>query len=769
MSGRAPIVDDSLPRRNAGRTVIVHVSDLHFTAATVPTEGIWSFLSLDLARHHADLVVVTGDLADNPATESLDRTNAERAMAAVDAYVRLDLCKAAGVNPERALLVVPGNHDYRTQGLVWLWRRETGALFAKFFERYTVNRLYPQLQLACFLFDSNAGSHQVNLASGRIGDDCFKRMKADLATFEASHRDLLKTCKRLAVVHHHPLPIGQTENAIDAWEQEQFVVLNNAGAFLTEIVRARVDLVLHGHKHHASYARAIVPAGDGEPAGVDVIAGGSVGKEHPFGLSYNVITLYDDGRVTLGRRAPKPRTYDDHGPTVSIVGYEDARRCRFESLAKARSVTLRLTHHVRRYEIVDRSGDAHQYEQFTGVRPFGATEVDSLPHTVESDTGIFGERTYFPEGAQQIAWNWDDAQSGGVRQARTTFTPPLRRDRPIAFARESRSFNAFHFNKRDRRDAQRDAPRADAGGEVDLTESVEFNAREAFEHAVIQITFPAGRWPERFALDAFGEAGAREPEETRFVERALTTCHQQRAVHLALDHPLPGYCYKISWELPDVEADELGLSPRNAGVAQEMVERLLSCRLHEYVRRRTEVERVLAAIRRLPARMVGAHRGHAGAPGKGPEVALFCYNETLGGLECVASAGFDGIPPPSQVFRPGQGVIGQAWRRRDSVLCYPRLGGADHTEAVYYLPSPGATGLHTALLAVPVVFPRHGGRHVAVISLASRDNVNPLMELQSIGRATAAGADVRDDAARRALEVEIKKYFHDLVAPVLEL
>jgi predicted MPP superfamily phosphohydrolase len=64
-------------RKRAGRTAIVHISDLHFDPDTDhASDPRWTSLVQDASDEEVDLLVVTGDLIDNaPALASERRTH----------------------------------------------------------------------------------------------------------------------------------------------------------------------------------------------------------------------------------------------------------------------------------------------------------------------------------------------------------------------------------------------------------------------------------------------------------------------------------------------------------------------------------------------------------------------------------------------------------------------------------------------------------------------------------------------------------------------
>ena len=178
---------------------IVQLSDLHC--------GQQFFLPQHLERAIAevneiepDVVVVSGDLTSNGfkdeyvlAREYLNRVECE------------------------AMVVIPGNHDSRNVGYVHF-----EDLFG---ERNSLLRVGDATIVA-------ADSSEPDLDNGQIGRGRYRWIEEQFA----AAADL-----RIFVLHHHLLPVPGTGRERN--------IVNDAGDTLETLQRARVDLVLAGHKH----------------------------------------------------------------------------------------------------------------------------------------------------------------------------------------------------------------------------------------------------------------------------------------------------------------------------------------------------------------------------------------------------------------------------------------------------------------------------------------------------------------------------------------
>ncbi len=60
-----------IARKHAKCVTVAHISDLHFNSNTDPRGPHLEALIEDISSHKPDILVVTGDLADNPVREGL--------------------------------------------------------------------------------------------------------------------------------------------------------------------------------------------------------------------------------------------------------------------------------------------------------------------------------------------------------------------------------------------------------------------------------------------------------------------------------------------------------------------------------------------------------------------------------------------------------------------------------------------------------------------------------------------------------------------------
>ena len=176
------------------------------------------------------------------------------------------------MNPSQGLFVVPGNHDCRIKGV---WQRKVlKSVFDKQFHDYFQSRFFPSLHLLICCFDSNTADWQVNAATGFVEQQEFIAFRDWLTNAKKAIN--LASLTKIALLHHHPMPIAETEST-GKYDVSQFMILRNAATFMQEALEAEIDLILHGHQHMIGYSRASFRCGH-DMRDISVLAAGSAGE-----------------------------------------------------------------------------------------------------------------------------------------------------------------------------------------------------------------------------------------------------------------------------------------------------------------------------------------------------------------------------------------------------------------------------------------------------------------------------------------------------------
>lgn len=397
-------------------TVIVHLSDLH--AGNPFDENLAHQLLDEIPRYEPHVIIVSGDLADQPRPRWLR-------MAARFLHDLRDRCQQSPTGRRPALLVVPGNHDVKIYGNVsaGFWGRMyfdvyfadcneqlslptffrriqryakwiSKTTWASLLERLGVIRSRPSgvkpwvlagNNLIVVSYDSN---DTIFSARGRVRPEQISETRAALDRVLDSQADPMAL--RIALVHHHPLPIPYAD-AKSITNLEGFLVMENAGTFMREMVVHDFDLVLHGHKHFSNFSRISYQLSPIERAEIGVLAAGTAtvrGGNQDRKNSFNVIRLYDPGRAEIEiweYGAGRSRQYAQHSPYSfelhTVTGYKlRAFRLNWKThQVRAKRLTIRkelfsdgrakVTHRIEGLVVGDRVVDGYEsyYVSDTGL------------------------------------------------------------------------------------------------------------------------------------------------------------------------------------------------------------------------------------------------------------------------------------------------------------------------------------------------------------------------------------------------------------------
>ena len=208
------------------------------------------------------------------------------------------------------------------------------------------------------------------------------------------------------------------------------------------------------------------------------------------------------------------------------------------------------------------------------------------------------------------------------------------------------------------------------------------------------------------------------PAEIEHCRGRLIFNEETRTAFLNVDNPLVRHGYAIVWDLPPTPED--GLTPADRNVADAIEEALVEC-----ATARSRATQLSAIIARLQQDLASElHLGHSSSD---LEVGLMCFDRKQRALQMVAGTYPQGDPVYTFRVRRGEGIEGQALRRRTAVWCISQSEEWQH----YYVSPPlvaGASDPTTMVMAVPYGYPINSDRVVAVFRLACRSRTNPLLQ-----------------------------------------
>jgi hypothetical protein len=528
---------------------IIHLSDLHYGArdASVALEKVWQYLRDN--KIVPDVIVVTGDIV-----EAGFNLKASLKKACNDLF---NLANNCGLNPNERLFVIPGNHDYRYWGNLTIPGVFGQKAFKKYFTCYNNSRIAEGLRLFVACIDSNRNKHRVNFATGRIADEDLINFNRDIEPYREDD-----TIKKIALLHHHPLPIlkaeGDESNSIlqgfDASVPiKAFDVLENGASFLQEMLLANVNLVLHGHKHERGMAKASFPLGKSNLTRfIGVVAAGALGITAES--SWNIIELYESGRVKVqfltfdeGRKKFIKKKNDTH----ELFSREELRANQLQEQRKnAPTLASKVVEVI---TIIDLSGDAkkHTYIQdWRASQAFREQPLKELPFFIESAGGLFVNKPEIISHHKDYTAYWEPDKSPpqrGKQKGKICFNPCLPSDISISAEIIQNVPNAISFTREERLSL------TDGRHEKDWVTGPTRNYSS--DMLIMDVRFPSNFDPRSFEVTVDKiisnqeETYVPDHDETDYLSTKYHRRQRDNSVILHVSNPLFMRKYKIAWEL----------------------------------------------------------------------------------------------------------------------------------------------------------------------------------------------------------------------------
>jgi hypothetical protein len=412
-----------------------------------------------------------------------------------------------------------------------------------------------------------------------------------------------------------------------------------------------------------------------------------------------------------------------------------SRREITENLAIYHQVAFRVRRYCRFVDIAEGSGDMTVYEQYEGVTAYPNGSFRSeMPRTFSSRFGYLCDPQITKSEGTSVGWKRAPAPRGaaGLERGFITFDPPIEND-PVSFELQRTTHNAFHFNQRDRQVR---------------TEQVAGHMDNLNDQYVLKVRFPQRSFPPRFNIHVTknekpsqeddtknnqqkraetdgSQAGkpfepdkkkeSRNYEEEKRALSRFSAFALDRTAVLILERPLPGHTYRVIWELPKDDVDEMALSPQEARILRNMVKRLLSLGSNPAM-----AENVKQQLGELQKQIAGASVGSHSINDPGLEVVLHTYDDEKKALVMVAA----NTPQESAPVEIGQSTVGQAYKRR-TLVSWPSI---PHPENVDFWDFGKG---HSGIVSIPLFFPlktNTGGR-TCVLSLATKRLDSGFLEL----------------------------------------
>lgn len=787
--------------------IIVHLSDLHFGRHF--DLRAWAALKQHLTSVRPKIIAVTGDLVDHPSPLHLLAAKAELT----------GLAESLGAE----LVLVPGNHDLYWSGLDsvlsprrdWfdrIFSADTQAAQARlakemraapgFTQPYKdavpkASRLgnalgfageipsapgirhklvrprhHPRVLFA--LLDSNE-STRWGMAAGSVA-------KADLQELDAElQRQHEPDLVRVALIHHHLLPIAYSHEQVVG--SEQLMVLRNAGDVLSLLAEHHFDLVLHGHRHKPQFARLDFSPTNREGYSLAVAAAGSTAADSGNDERkncFNVITVEANGRIGV-----RSTTYGA-AHTLAPAGI-DASRCREyeESVASVKRrahvgalahSTLHCTKRRQRFSISE-AGDLEVFDRFEGRHAKSGDFVRRQPHRASvPDDGWFVDSRLFLDPASRASGyvlELEDAPAAvdprkpAARRFSVVFPEGNSREDPIAYEIRYACGNSVNMT---RWEADERARKDGSGRKLSQNwdeEWVGVDIARPTEELILELKLPDSleaitpflscskplSYPPSYDRDGkivLGTEFTIDPLMLRSEGGNLRYDRDEKVWKITVANPLPGYKYQMRWRTAEHDPDERVrgevLSQRKALLAS--VQRRGSGTGTELDAR---AQRVFAELAEPLATMIGGEkhdeRRHIDIltyrSGDQVLVPLFGYGSSVGLRR-----------PSTDVIPLGRGIAGAAFQQ-----CRSIPWAAASSASPFVLPFASDVEQPTdwqvrTMLAIPIFHRSESGRTrphpsaaIAVVAFASSDDDSKVTQL--LGEAAPPGEELH--AAARTM------------------
>lgn len=417
-------------------------------------------------------------------------------------------------------------------------------------------------------------------------------------------------------------------------------------------------------------------------------------------------------------RMPQPGAEAD----APVAQYDPGERDRlYAELVEKAPIKLRLTS-LHLFMTVNDSGDAVLRDRYDQLYATGDAPVSSLPTVLEPEFGFVPHAPRYNEyqpDTQTVQWRFLEPQDGKF-PSEVIFDPPVA-ETPISFTRTWTSFNGIYFNQRDLSDAM-----------VQPSDRETFShlVRHAYDQLTLRVQLPEGHFPKRADVRVQASCGERtaggerknvlDQVETAWIDHNVSVWEDDCVLQLVIPQPLPGYVYAITWSLPPTDADEQLISKEAQNVGSEMIQRLNSVATDNSPYRLPAIE----ALNQL-AQSVEKDFGND------LRVRLFAYRRMGGKGGLVEVLDRAGSPPNLELITIGRNLVGQAFRRKETVTYQSIRPPVDPPNQYEPIPSEAGLPLPAGAIAVGLTCPVQRGRRIGVVYIASR---SPDTKLVAVAR-----------------------------------
>jgi len=709
--------------------VIAHISDLHFPH--------WRGDALQhlkdyLKKKKPLLILVTGDLTDNP--NPLQQWRLKRHLNEL-----VESCQEDSSHKSH-LVVVPGNHDYAMLGN---WNLGLSPLSRSSF-RYIFRDYRPRLirihikatDLYVYIFCFNSNPYVARWAKGAISRRQLRWFEKKAHALRSAHKERFESAYKIAILHHHPLPIPFSE------ELEKFLILNNAGELLRHLAQCKIDLVLHGHKHLSTISSLNMGTSSGTTRKIFVVSSGTTLKKVESENTCNIITIRHPGQAEVTPAGAQPGEKFQDKATVFLPPWDEYIREQYA--IQQERLGYEIDELVRELEIDD-EGDSITEMKIHGMHitdsdNFKENKVKAESFDIYTETGGLVPEVKFHKSTQAIQ---PAIVSVGDLHIRGTLGIPDNYDLQSAFSVEIRYLTLNAWAKNNEEFERKYSTNSGAKQEEEW-----FTCMRPIKMFRQIIHFPKDWKPEgkpslRILSSKDGENFS--PESESYLERhhadALNYNEKSNSITLTINRPLYGFRYIVGWFLPQSQVTSYPTNPHVETLIEEMrsapdklddllkaLNELVCSSIAEVIvgKRDDEVSRkrkdeIADALKNEPIDISIAIPSKEATGDNRLYLEIIAYNLNLEGIKNFR-------------FPVGEGVAGRAYKL-NSVRTYIRRSGSRRyydlvKEDFIYVPFIKSND-HWVLYSIPLRHPRRPDLLVGVLTVGSRKNISRLIPISN--------------------------------------
>jgi predicted phosphodiesterase len=508
---------------------ILHVSDLHFPSRD---ETVAQVLQDAISQRQPNVLLVTGDVVDHPSPASMFGKGhwiaARNWLKEVERAVR----DKVGASP--TIIVCPGNHDLLFSGLTgWCW--PANRLFNRVFGEWRRPPVFhvADANLTLLTLDTNRRGAWFS-AEGKAIRARLTRLKRQMERHPDAGR--IRSSTKILLMHHHPLPVPFQGT-------DWLLHTRRVDRLLQFVAENRIDLILHGHKHNATWSHLRVGGTSVEAFFLEVLGAGSAMKKDdrdPRGHNFNLIDLAPSGvrQVRQFFKGPGADRFVESKASRAEEAVSRLIQFQFRQPYRVHRLTWRLH--------ADEEGDGRNELLFEGLvfnRSLDAYEVllprddletgQALPYQLRSSPAEFGARLA-------------EREINGSARTFLSFTQQPRAEPSLSVEVENYTLNSYAMNRREA------AERGQADIERDCLDMLLTNP---VEELCLEAEFPSTFRFETVRLEVLEPLEhpdvVHEDLTREFRTSVMPAAPNQVRARLKL--PPPNYRYRLSWELPLVE------------------------------------------------------------------------------------------------------------------------------------------------------------------------------------------------------------------------